>query len=44
MNKSLFLTAVIKYISGVILVGLLLFVPAGTLNYWNDQDDDLYLQ
>ena len=35
MNKSLFLNAVIKYISGVILVGLLLFVPAGTQNYWN---------
>ena len=27
--------ALIKYISGVILIGLLLFVPAGTLN-WNE--------
>lgn len=35
MNKSLFLKAIIRYISGVILVGILLFVPAGTLNYWN---------
>ena len=35
MNKKLFLNAIIKYISGVILVGVLLFVPAGTFNYWN---------
>ena len=35
MNKSLFLKAIIRYILGVILVGILLFVPAGTLNYWN---------
>ncbi len=35
MNKSLFLNAIIKYFSGVVLVGLLLFIPAGTLNYWN---------
>ena len=35
MNKSLFLKAIIRYITGVILVGILLFVPAGTLNYWN---------
>jgi len=35
MNKSLFINAIIKYILGVILVGVLLFVPAGTLEYWN---------
>ena len=35
MNKELFLNAIIRYILGVILVGVLLFVPAGTLNYWN---------
>ena len=35
MNKKLFLNAIIKYVSGVILVGILLFVPAGTFNYWN---------
>ena len=35
MNKELLLNAIIRYILGVILVGLLLFVPAGTLNYWN---------
>ena len=35
MNKSLFLNAIIRYILGIILVGVLLFIPAGTLNYWN---------
>ena len=35
MNKKLFLNAIIKYFSGVILVGILLFIPAGTINYWN---------
>ena len=35
MNKRLFLNAITKYILGVILVGALLFIPAGTLNYWN---------
>ena len=35
MNKKLFLKAIIKYIFGLILVGILLFVPAGTFNYWN---------
>lgn len=35
MNQKLFFEAIIKFISGVILIGLLLFVPAGTLNYSN---------
>lgn len=35
MDKRLFFQAIIKYIAGVILVGLLLFIPAGTLKYWN---------
>jgi len=35
MNKKLFFEAIIKFILGVILIGLLLFVPAGTLNYSN---------
>lgn len=35
MNKNLLLNAITKYISGVILVSILLFIPAGTLNYWN---------
>lgn len=35
MDIKLFLKAVTKYFLGVILVGILLFVPAGTFNYWN---------
>ena len=35
MNIELFLTAIAKYLLGVIVVGILLFVPAGTFNYWN---------
>lgn len=35
MNIKLFLKAITKYIFGVILVGILLFLPAGTINYWN---------
>ena len=35
MNKNqLFLQAVGKFLLGVILVGLLLFLPAGSLQYW----------
>ncbi len=33
--KELFLEAIIKFISGVLIIGLLLFIPAGTLKYWN---------
>ena len=35
MNKELFFKAVTKYIFGVLIVGILLFLPAGTFNYWN---------
>ncbi len=35
MDIKLFLKAIVKYLFGVILVGILLFVPAGTFNYWN---------
>lgn len=35
MNKKLLIEAIIKYLLGVILVGLLLFLPANTLNYPN---------
>ncbi len=34
MSKKLFLQAIIKFIFGVLLVGLLVFLPAGTLQYW----------
>ena len=35
MSKELFFEAIFKFFAGVVLLGLLLFVPAGTLYYWN---------
>lgn len=35
MNLKLFLEAIIKYLFGVIIVGALIFIPAGTINYIN---------
>ena len=35
MNIKLFLEAIIKFISGVVLVGLLIFLPAGTFSFVN---------
>ena len=35
MDKKLFVQAFIKFISGIILVFLLVFLPAGTLEYFN---------
>jgi hypothetical protein len=35
MDKKLFVQAIGKYLSGVLLLSILLFVPAGTLKYWN---------
>ena len=35
MNKKLFFKAIIRYVLGVVLVSVLLFVPAGTLKFWN---------
>lgn len=34
MNKRLFLQALIKFICGILLVGLLVFLPAGTLSFF----------
>lgn len=34
MNKKLFFEAIGKYLLGVVMVGLLLFLPAGTLSYF----------
>ena len=34
MKKNLFLEAVLKFLLGVILVGLLIFLPAGTLRFF----------
>ncbi len=35
MSGKLFVQAIIKVISGVLLIGVLLFLPAGTFSYWN---------
>lgn len=35
MTKKLFFQAIIKFLLGVILFALLLFVPAGTIMFWN---------
>lgn len=35
MTSKLFIQAIIKFALGVVLVGLLVFLPAGTLNYYN---------
>ena len=33
MNMKLFVSAIAKFLLGVVLVGVLVFWPAGTLNY-----------
>ena len=35
MSIRLFIQAIVKMIAGVISVGILLFVPAQTFEYWN---------
>lgn len=35
MTKKLFFQAIFKFAFGLILIALLLFLPAGTLRYWN---------
>jgi protein-S-isoprenylcysteine O-methyltransferase Ste14 len=35
MNIKLFFEAIIKFLLGVIFVGLLLFLPANSIKYWN---------
>ena len=35
MNIKLFFQAIVKFTLGVIIIGLLLFIPAKTINYWN---------
>lgn len=34
MNGELFRQAIVKFLSGLLLLGLLLFLPAGTFAYW----------
>ena len=35
MNIKLFFEAIIKFILGVVIIGILVFLPANTINYWN---------
>ena len=35
MNAKLFFQAILKFLAGIILVGLLVFLPAGTINFFN---------
>lgn len=35
MSKKLFLQAIMKFVFGILLVGLLVFLPAGTLHFFN---------
>lgn len=35
MNTKLLLNAFIKFLFGLVIIGLLLFIPAGTLHFWN---------
>ena len=35
MNIKLFFESIIKFLCGVIIVGALLFGPAGSFEYWN---------
>ncbi len=35
MDKRLLTLAIVKFLLGFILVSLSLFIPAGTINYWN---------
>jgi protein-S-isoprenylcysteine O-methyltransferase Ste14 len=35
MTGKLFLQAIINFFSGIVIMALLLFLPAGTLGYWN---------
>ena len=34
-NIKLLVQAITKYVLGLVMIGLLLFLPAGTFNYWN---------
>ena len=34
MDSKLFVQAIVKYLSGIILLGVLLFLPAGTFDWW----------
>ncbi len=35
MTKELFYQAILKFVFGVVVIGILIFLPAGTFDYWN---------
>lgn len=35
MSIKLFFEAISKFVLGILLIGLLIFIPASTINYWN---------
>ncbi len=35
MTKELFFQAILKFVLGVAVIGILIFLPAGTIDYWN---------
>lgn len=35
MTKELFCQAILKFVLGVAAIGILIFLPAGTIDYWN---------
>ena len=35
MDSKLFLGAIIKFFLGAVIIGLLIFIPAGSVEYWN---------
>ena len=34
MNRTLLTQALIKFLAGILLIGLLVFLPAGSFAYW----------
>lgn len=35
MTKKLFYQAILKFVLGVIMIGILIVLPAGTFDFWN---------
>lgn len=35
MTRGLFYQAILKFIFGIVVIGILIFLPAGTFQYWN---------
>lgn len=35
MTRELFYQAILKFVLGAVMIGMLIFLPAGTFCYWN---------